>query len=104
MDRSLSVHHPLPSSRISGLPLSWCVSSIRHRVQQRLPFKICGYRFSTNDGTCSASARCRMVDEGRLNDTPETGRAMEHYGVIGWIVIGGLAGACGKLLMPVRDP
>jgi uncharacterized membrane protein YeaQ/YmgE (transglycosylase-associated protein family) len=29
---------------------------------------------------------------------------MEHYGVIGWIVIGGLAGALAKLLMPGRDP
>jgi uncharacterized membrane protein YeaQ/YmgE (transglycosylase-associated protein family) len=29
---------------------------------------------------------------------------MEHYGIIGWIVIGGLAGAIAKLLMPGRDP
>jgi uncharacterized membrane protein YeaQ/YmgE (transglycosylase-associated protein family) len=29
---------------------------------------------------------------------------MEHYGIIGWIVIGGLAGALAKLLMPGRDP
>ena len=29
---------------------------------------------------------------------------MEHYGIIGWIVIGGLAGAVAKLLMPGRDP
>jgi len=29
---------------------------------------------------------------------------MEHYGVIGWIVIGGIAGALAKLLMPGRDP
>jgi uncharacterized membrane protein YeaQ/YmgE (transglycosylase-associated protein family) len=29
---------------------------------------------------------------------------MEHYGVIAWIVIGGLAGALAKLLMPGRDP
>jgi uncharacterized membrane protein YeaQ/YmgE (transglycosylase-associated protein family) len=29
---------------------------------------------------------------------------MESYGVLGWIVIGGLAGALAKLLMPGRDP
>jgi uncharacterized membrane protein YeaQ/YmgE (transglycosylase-associated protein family) len=29
---------------------------------------------------------------------------MEHYGAIAWIVIGGLAGALAKLLMPGRDP
>src|SRR3954453_7355620 len=29
---------------------------------------------------------------------------MEHYGIIGWIVIGGLAGAIAKLLMPGKDP
>ena len=29
---------------------------------------------------------------------------MQHYGIIGWIVIGGLAGAIAKLLMPGRDP
>ena len=29
---------------------------------------------------------------------------MEHYGIIGWIVIGGIAGAIAKLLMPGRDP
>ena len=29
---------------------------------------------------------------------------MEHYGILGWIVIGGLAGAIAKLLMPGRDP
>ena len=29
---------------------------------------------------------------------------MEHYGIIGWIVIGGLAGALAKLLMPGKDP
>src|SRR5215217_1822668 len=29
---------------------------------------------------------------------------MEHYGIIGWIVIGGIAGAVAKLLMPGRDP
>jgi uncharacterized membrane protein YeaQ/YmgE (transglycosylase-associated protein family) len=29
---------------------------------------------------------------------------MEHYGILGWIVIGGLAGALAKLLMPGRDP
>jgi uncharacterized membrane protein YeaQ/YmgE (transglycosylase-associated protein family) len=30
--------------------------------------------------------------------------AMENYGIIGWIVIGGIAGAIAKLLMPGRDP
>ena len=29
---------------------------------------------------------------------------MESYGILGWIVIGGLAGAIAKLLMPGRDP
>jgi uncharacterized membrane protein YeaQ/YmgE (transglycosylase-associated protein family) len=29
---------------------------------------------------------------------------MEHYGVIEWIVIGGIAGAIAKLLMPGKDP
>lgn len=29
---------------------------------------------------------------------------MEHYGIIAWIVIGGLAGAIAKLLTPGRDP
>ena len=29
---------------------------------------------------------------------------MEHYGIIGWIIIGGIAGAIAKLLMPGRDP
>ena len=29
---------------------------------------------------------------------------MESYGILGWIVIGGLAGALAKLLMPGRDP
>ena len=29
---------------------------------------------------------------------------MEQYGIIGWIVIGGLAGGLAKLLMPGRDP
>ena len=29
---------------------------------------------------------------------------MQHYGIIAWIVIGGLAGAIAKLLMPGRDP
>ena len=30
--------------------------------------------------------------------------AMESYGILGWIVIGGIAGAIAKLLMPGRDP
>jgi uncharacterized membrane protein YeaQ/YmgE (transglycosylase-associated protein family) len=29
---------------------------------------------------------------------------MENYGIIGWIVIGLLAGGIAKLLMPGRDP
>ncbi len=29
---------------------------------------------------------------------------LESYGIIVWIVIGGLAGAIAKLLMPGRDP
>jgi uncharacterized membrane protein YeaQ/YmgE (transglycosylase-associated protein family) len=29
---------------------------------------------------------------------------MENYGIIGWIVIGGLAGAIAKFLMPGKDP
>jgi len=29
---------------------------------------------------------------------------MEHYGILAWIVIGGLAGGIAKLLMPGRDP
>lgn len=29
---------------------------------------------------------------------------MENYGIIGWIVIGLLAGGIAKLLMPWRDP
>ena len=29
---------------------------------------------------------------------------MQHYGIIGWIIIGGLAGLIAKLLMPGRDP
>jgi uncharacterized membrane protein YeaQ/YmgE (transglycosylase-associated protein family) len=29
---------------------------------------------------------------------------MEHSGIIGWIVLGGIAGAIAKLLTPGRDP
>ncbi|MEO5774769.1 MAG: GlsB/YeaQ/YmgE family stress response membrane protein [Sphingomicrobium sp.] len=29
---------------------------------------------------------------------------MEHYGIIGWIVIGLIAGGIAKLLMPGKDP
>ena len=29
---------------------------------------------------------------------------MEHYGILAWIVIGGVAGGIAKLLMPGRDP
>jgi uncharacterized membrane protein YeaQ/YmgE (transglycosylase-associated protein family) len=40
-----------------------------------------------------------------LNDSRNAGDlVMDKYGIIGWIVIGGLAGAIAKLLMPGRDP
>ena len=29
---------------------------------------------------------------------------MESYGILGWIVIGGIAGGIAKLLMPGKDP
>jgi uncharacterized membrane protein YeaQ/YmgE (transglycosylase-associated protein family) len=29
---------------------------------------------------------------------------MQQYGIIAWIIIGGLAGAIAKLLMPGKDP
>jgi uncharacterized membrane protein YeaQ/YmgE (transglycosylase-associated protein family) len=29
---------------------------------------------------------------------------MEQYGILGWIVVGGIAGGIAKLLMPGRDP
>ena len=29
---------------------------------------------------------------------------MENYGILAWIVIGGIAGGIAKLLMPGRDP
>ena len=29
---------------------------------------------------------------------------MEQYGILGWIVVGGIAGGVAKLLMPGRDP
>ena len=29
---------------------------------------------------------------------------LEDYGIIGWIIIGGLAGGLAKLIMPGRDP
>ena len=29
---------------------------------------------------------------------------MESYGILGWIVLGGLAGAIAKLVMPGKDP
>ena len=29
---------------------------------------------------------------------------MEHYGILAWIIIGGIAGAIAKFLMPGRDP
>lgn len=31
-------------------------------------------------------------------------KMLEAHGILGWIVIGGLAGAIAKLLMPGRDP
>jgi uncharacterized membrane protein YeaQ/YmgE (transglycosylase-associated protein family) len=39
-----------------------------------------------------------------MNSRETEGGMMEQYGIIGWIVIGGLAGAIAKLLMPGRDP
>jgi uncharacterized membrane protein YeaQ/YmgE (transglycosylase-associated protein family) len=32
------------------------------------------------------------------------GLPVEQYGIIGWIIIGGIAGAIAKLLMPGKDP
>lgn len=29
---------------------------------------------------------------------------MENYGILGWIIIGGLAGGIAKFLMPGKDP
>ena len=29
---------------------------------------------------------------------------MESYGILGWIIIGGIAGAIAKMLMPGKDP
>ena len=29
---------------------------------------------------------------------------MQHYGILAWIIIGGIAGAIAKMLMPGRDP
>ncbi len=29
---------------------------------------------------------------------------MESYGILGWIIIGGIAGGLAKLLMPGKDP
>jgi uncharacterized membrane protein YeaQ/YmgE (transglycosylase-associated protein family) len=34
----------------------------------------------------------------------EVGRMIENYGILGWIVIGLLAGGIAKLLMPGKDP
>jgi uncharacterized membrane protein YeaQ/YmgE (transglycosylase-associated protein family) len=65
------------------------------------------HAFSTNDGTCSAKARWRMVDSAApmWRGGHERGSGMmEDYGIIGWIVIGLLAGGLAKLLMPGRDP
>jgi uncharacterized membrane protein YeaQ/YmgE (transglycosylase-associated protein family) len=38
-----------------------------------------------------------------MNDSG-MGSIMEHYGIIAWIIIGGIAGLIAKLLMPGRDP
>lgn len=63
------------------------------------------YRFSTNGGTSLASARWHRCHEDWLNGNKKNREAlMESYGIIGWIVIGGLAGAIAKLLMPGKDP
>lgn len=32
------------------------------------------------------------------------GLPVEQYGIIGWIIIGGIAGAIAKLIMPGKDP
>jgi uncharacterized membrane protein YeaQ/YmgE (transglycosylase-associated protein family) len=29
---------------------------------------------------------------------------LEHYGIVAWIIIGGIAGLIAKLLMPGKDP
>src|SRR6185369_13006558 len=39
-----------------------------------------------------------------MNPRTRGERQMANYGIIAWIVIGGLAGALAKLLMPGRDP
>src|SRR5687767_6262068 len=64
------------------------------------------HAFSTNGGTCSAKARWRMVDSAtKWRGGHERGSGMmESYGILGWIVIGLLAGGVAKLLMPGRDP
>jgi uncharacterized membrane protein YeaQ/YmgE (transglycosylase-associated protein family) len=44
------------------------------------------------------------VAEEQYKNNSEEGKPMEQYGIIGWIVIGGIAGAIAKLLMPGKDP
>ena len=36
--------------------------------------------------------------------TSNRGLPVEQYGIIGWIIIGGIAGAIAKLIMPGKDP
>ena len=63
------------------------------------------HQFSTNGGTCAAKGRWRKTAVPRTDMGGMKGEAnMEQYGILGWIVIGGLAGAIAKLLMPGRDP
>jgi uncharacterized membrane protein YeaQ/YmgE (transglycosylase-associated protein family) len=40
----------------------------------------------------------------RRRGKDKRGSAVESYGIIGWIIIGGIAGAIAKLLMPGKDP
>ena len=61
------------------------------------------YRFSTNGGTHYASERLRLT-AANVRSTSKGPKSMESYGIIGWIVIGGIAGAIAKMLMPGRDP
>ena len=39
-----------------------------------------------------------------MNRQGQKGWQMANYGIIAWIIIGGLAGALAKLLMPGKDP
>lgn len=43
----------------------------------------------------------RAIIGGRSDDMEQL---MADYGIVGWIIIGGLAGAIAKLIMPGKDP